>query len=79
MSGMHEKVSCQLNTGVSVVQFYQERNSEVKEYHHVQQLICKKFLVEFVSFVVWQGIRYYGMGVACALLPLPSNSSNMSK
>ena len=52
MSGIHETMSCQLNTGVSVVHFYQDENSEAKDYHHVQQLICKKFLVEFVSFVL---------------------------
>jgi len=51
MSGMTETMSCQLNIGLSVDHFYQDKDSETKEYHHVQQLICRKFLVEFVSFV----------------------------
>jgi hypothetical protein len=51
MSGLHENLSCQLNTGSSVVHFYEDKNSEAKEYHQVQQRICGKFYVEFVSFV----------------------------
>ena len=52
MSGLHETLTCQLNTGLSVSHFYQDEDSEVKEYLHVQQLVRKKFLVEFVSFVL---------------------------
>lgn len=63
MSGMHETVSSQLNTAVAVVQFYQDNNSEAKEYHHVQQLICRKFLVEFVSFVTCCSIDTVAWGL----------------
>jgi hypothetical protein len=52
MSGVNETMSYQLNIGLSVDNFYQDTNSEAKEYHHVQQLISRKFLVEFVSFVL---------------------------
>jgi hypothetical protein len=51
MSGLHENLSCQLNTGSGVVHFHEDKNSEAKEYYQVQQLICRKFFVEFVSFV----------------------------
>ena len=63
ISGMHETMSCQLNIGVSVDHFYQDKNSEAKGYNHVQQLICRKFLVEFVSCVLCKGHRHCGMGV----------------
>jgi len=53
MSGLQESLSFQLNIGLSVGHFYQDENSEVKEYHHAQQLICRKFSVEFVSFVLY--------------------------
>jgi hypothetical protein len=49
--GMHETNTCQLNIGPSIILFYQEKNSEAEDYHKLQQLICKRFWVEFVSYV----------------------------
>jgi hypothetical protein len=48
--GMHEAFSCQLNIAASIVHFYQEKNSEAEDFHKLQQLICKRFWIEFVSY-----------------------------
>ena len=50
LSGMQEQFSSQLQISSSIVNFYQDRKSEVEDYHRLQQLICKRFLEEFVSY-----------------------------
>jgi hypothetical protein len=51
LCGMHETIACQLNIGASIIHFYQESNSEAEDYHKLQQLICKRYWREFVSYV----------------------------
>jgi hypothetical protein len=47
---MQETATYQLSIGASIVQFYQS-NSEAEEFQKLQQLICKRIWVEFVSCV----------------------------
>jgi hypothetical protein len=79
MNGMNETMSCQLHIGLSVDHFYQDKNSEAKEYPHAQHLIRRKFLVEFVSFILCKGHRHCGMGVTCTLVPVRSGSPYMTE
>jgi hypothetical protein len=51
LCGMHETLTYQLNIGASIVQFYQESNSEAEEFHKIQQCICKRFWVDCVSCI----------------------------
>jgi hypothetical protein len=53
MSGMNETMPCLLNIGLSVDNFYLDCNSEAEEYRRAQQLICRRYLEEFVSFVIY--------------------------
>ena len=51
LHGMQEQFTSQFHISSSIVYFYQDRKSDVEDYHRLQQLTSRRFFEEFVSFI----------------------------